>query len=99
VLDPPAFAKSKRELPTALRGYKELNLRALKMLRPGGILISCSCWYHVSPSNLLEAISSAAVDSHRIIRILENRGQARDHPSVLGIPETAYLKCLVFYVS
>jgi 23S rRNA (cytosine1962-C5)-methyltransferase len=99
VLDPPAFAKSKRELPTALRGYKELNLRALKMLRPGGILISCSCSYHVSASNLLEAISSAALDSHRIIRILENRGQARDHPSVLGIPETAYLKCLVFYVS
>jgi 23S rRNA (cytosine1962-C5)-methyltransferase len=99
VLDPPAFAKSKRELPTALRGYKEVNLRALKMLRPGGILISCSCSYHVSASNLLEAISSAALDSHRIIRILENRGQAKDHPSVLRIPETAYLKCLVFCVS
>jgi 23S rRNA (cytosine1962-C5)-methyltransferase len=99
VLDPPAFAKSRRDLPTALRGYKELNLRVLKMLRPGGILISCSCSYHVSASDLRESISSAALDSHRIIRVLENRSQAKDHPSVLGIPETAYLKCLVLYVS
>jgi 23S rRNA (cytosine1962-C5)-methyltransferase len=99
VLDPPAFAKSKRDLPTALRGYKELNLRALKMLRPEGILVTCSCSYHVSTSNLLEVLASAAQDSHRIIRVLENRGQARDHPSVLGIPETAYLKCVVLYVS
>lgn len=99
VLDPPAFAKSRRDLPTALRGYKELNLRALKMLRPGGILVSCSCSYHVSGSDLLEVIASAAQDSHRIIRILENRGQSKDHPSVLGIPETAYLKCVIGLVS
>jgi len=99
VLDPPAFAKSRRDLPTARRGYKELNLRALKMLRSGGILVTCSCSYHVGASDLLEVISSAAQDSHRIIRILENRGQAKDHPSVLGIPETAYLKCLVLEVS
>ena len=99
VLDPPAFAKSRRDLPTALRGYKELNLRALKMLRPGGILVTCSCSYHVGAADLLEVLSSAAQDSHRIVRILENRGQAKDHPNVLGIPETAYLKCLVLDVS
>ena len=99
VLDPPAFAKSKRDLATAIRGYKELNLRALKMLRPGGSLVTCSCSYHVSPLDLLEVVSSAAQDSHRIIRILENRGQSKDHPTVLGIPETAYLKCLVALVN
>lgn len=98
VLDPPAFAKSRHDLPAAGRGYKELNLRALKMLRPGGILVTCSCSYHVGASDLLEIISAAALDSHRIIRILENRGQAKDHPSVLGIPETAYLKCLMLAV-
>src|SRR5579864_806627 len=99
VLDPPAFAKSRRDLPTALRGYKELNLRALKMLRPGGILVTCSCSYHVGAADLLEVLSSAAQDSHRIIRILENRGQAQDHPMVLGIPETSYLKCVISNVS
>jgi 23S rRNA (cytosine1962-C5)-methyltransferase len=99
VLDPPAFAKSRRDLATALRGYKELNLRALKMLRPGGILVTCSCSYHVSVADFLEVLSSAAQDSHRIIRILENRGQAKDHPTILGIPETAYLKCVVANVS
>lgn len=99
VLDPPAFAKSRRDLPTALRGYKELNLRALKMLRPGGILVTCSCSYHVSATDLLEVLTSAAQDSHRIIRVLENRGAAKDHPSVLGIPETAYLKCVIAAVS
>lgn len=99
VLDPPAFAKSRRDLPTALRGYKELNLRALKMLGPGGILVSCSCSYHVSAADLLEVLASAARDSHRNLRILENRGAAKDHPSVPGTPETAYLKCLMAYVS
>jgi 23S rRNA (cytosine1962-C5)-methyltransferase len=99
VLDPPAFAKSKRDLATALRGYKELNLRALKMLRPAGILVTCSCSYHVSGSDLLEVVSSAAQDSHRTVRILENRGQSKDHPAVLGIPETTYLKCLIAIVS
>jgi 23S rRNA (cytosine1962-C5)-methyltransferase len=99
VLDPPAFAKSKRDLPTALRGYKELNLRAMKMLRPGGILVSCSCSYHVTNAELLETVASAAADSHRIIRVLENRGQSKDHPSVLGIPETSYLKCLILLLS
>ena len=99
VLDPPAFAKSKHNLQTALRGYKELNLRALKMLRPGGILITCSCSYHVSAADLLETAAAAGLDSHRNLRLLENRGQAKDHPTVLGIPETAYLKCLIVIVS
>jgi 23S rRNA (cytosine1962-C5)-methyltransferase len=99
VLDPPAFAKSRDNRETAIRGYKELNLRALKMLRPGGVLVTCSCSYHVSATELLEVVSSAARDSHRILRLLENRGQSNDHPSVLGIPETAYLKCLISVVS
>jgi 23S rRNA (cytosine1962-C5)-methyltransferase len=86
-------------LHTALRGYKELNLRALKMLRPGGILVTCSCSYHVSASDLLEVVASAAQDSHRIVRILESRGQSKDHPTVVGIPETAYLKCFIILVS
>jgi 23S rRNA (cytosine1962-C5)-methyltransferase len=99
VLDPPAFARSKRDLPSALAGYKELNLRAIRMLRPGGILVTCSCSYHVGATDLIATLLSAAQDSHRIIRILENRGAAKDHPSVLGIPETAYLKCLIALVS
>ncbi len=99
VLDPPAFAKSRRTLETALRGYKELNLRALKMLRPGGILVTCSCSYHVSPAAFLEVLADAARDVHRNVRLLENRGQAKDHPSLLTIPETAYLKCMMLSVS
>jgi 23S rRNA (cytosine1962-C5)-methyltransferase len=95
VLDPPAFAKSKRALPTALSGYKELNLRALKMLRPGGILVTCSCSHHVSSADFLEMLTSAALDAHRRLRIMEVRGQAEDHPIVAGIPETAYLKCVI----
>jgi len=99
VLDPPAFAKSKSNLETALRGYKELNLRALKMLRPGGILVTCSCSYHVSPADFLEVVVQAARDVHRNLRILENRTQAKDHPILLEVPETAYLKCLILAVS
>src|SRR5215471_10537357 len=99
VLDPPAFAKTKRDLEAALRGYKELNLRALKMLRPGGILVTCSCSYHVGPSDFLEMLGSAAVDSHRTLRIVEVRGQAKDHPVLLNVPETAYLKCVIAAVT
>ena len=99
VLDPPAFAKTKRDLDSALRGYKELNLRALKMLRPGGILVTCSCSYHVSQANFLEMLASAAVDSHRTLRLIEVRGQAKDHPILLTVPETAYLKCVIATVS
>ena len=99
VLDPPAFAKSRKNLDTALRGYKELNLRALKMLRPGGILVTCSCSYHVSEVDLLEVVADAARDAHRSLIVLEKRGQSKDHPMVLLVPETVYLKCLVFHVS
>jgi 23S rRNA (cytosine1962-C5)-methyltransferase len=98
VLDPPAFAKSKRDLDAALRGYKELNLRALKMLRPGGILISCSCSYHVNPTNFLEMLADAALDARRTLRLIEVRGQAKDHPVLLNVPETAYLKCIIAHV-
>jgi 23S rRNA (cytosine1962-C5)-methyltransferase len=99
VLDPPAFAKTKRDLDSALRGYKELNLRALKMLRPGGVLVTCSCSYHVSQSSFLEMLGSAALDAHRTVRLLEVRGQAKDHPVLLNIPETAYLKCVIAHVT
>ena len=99
VLDPPAFAKTKRDLDAALRGYKELNLRALKMLRPGGILVTCSCSYHVSQSNFLEMLADAALDAHRTLRLIEIRGQAKDHPVLLNIPETAYLKCVIAVVT
>ena len=99
ILDPPAFAKSRKNLDTALRGYKELNLRALKMLRPGGILVTCSCSYHVSEADLLQVVAEAASDAHRKLRLLERRGQSKDHPVLLSVPETAYLKCFIFIVS
>ena len=99
VFDPPAFAKSKRDLDAALRGYKELNLRALKMLRPGGILVTCTCSYHVSQSSFLEMLGAASLDAHRTLRLIEVRGQAKDHPVLLNIPETAYLKCVIADVS
>jgi len=99
VLDPPAFAKGKRNLDTALRGYKELNLRALKMLRPGGILVSCSCSYHVSPTDFHEMLAGSARDVHRELRIVENRAQSKDHPILVNVPETAYLKCVISIVS
>ncbi len=95
VLDPPAFAKTKRDLDAALRGYKELNLRALKMLRPGGVLVTCSCSYHVTQGDFLEMLADAARDAHRSLRLTEVRGAAKDHPALLNIPETAYLKCVI----
>ena len=99
VLDPPAFAKTKRDLDKALSGYKELNLRALKMLQPGGILVTCSCSFHVGPQDFQETVASAARDAHKSLRLLENRGASQDHPFLLNVPETAYLKCLIFNVS
>jgi len=99
VLDPPAFAKSKRDLEAGMRGYKELNLRALKMLRAGGVLVTCSCSYHVSQGDFLEMLASAALDAHRTLRLVEIRGQAKDHPILLNVPETAYLKCVLARVS
>ena len=95
VLDPPAFARSKRNLETAMRGYKELNLRALKMLRPGGVLVTCSCSYHVSEADFTQMLMEAAGDLRRPLRVLERRGQSPDHPVLLGVPETAYLKCFI----
>jgi 23S rRNA (cytosine1962-C5)-methyltransferase len=95
VLDPPAFAKSKRAVEGARRGYKELNLRALKMLRPGGVLITCSCSHHVSLADFQEIVAAAAGDAGRRVRLLERRGAAADHPVILTIPETEYLKCLI----
>lgn len=98
VLDPPAFAKSKKHLESALRGYKELNLRALKMLRPGGVLVTCSCSFAVSEEDFLAMLTEAAQDARRSVRILEKRTQAMDHPILLGVPETYYLKCLILSV-
>jgi len=95
VLDPPAFAKTQRAVEGALRGYKELNLRALKMLRPGGLLVTCSCSHHVGWTELEAAVASAALDAGRRVRLLQRRGAAPDHPVVLNLPETEYLKCLV----
>ncbi len=98
VLDPPAFAKTKKDVPTALRGYKEINLRALKMLRPGGVLVTCSCSHHVSEPEFVEMLRSAAGDVRRTVRVLEKRAQAKDHPVLLSVPETAYLKCVFLQV-
>jgi len=99
VLDPPAFAKTKRDLEKALGGYKELNLRALKMLRPGGILVTCCCSFHVGATDFLGVVADAARDAHKSLRLLENRGAAKGHPILLNVPETSYLKCLILSVS
>jgi 23S rRNA (cytosine1962-C5)-methyltransferase len=98
VLDPPAFAKTRRAVEGALRGYKELNLRGLKMVRPGGLLVTCSCSHHVGWADLEGAVASAAADAHRRVRLLERRGAAHDHPVILNLPETEYLKCMVLEV-
>ncbi|MGC9970285.1 MAG: class I SAM-dependent rRNA methyltransferase [Bryobacteraceae bacterium] len=95
VLDPPAFAKSRESLEGAARGYKEINLRALELLEPAGRLVSCSCSHHVSEAMLLEVIAAAALDAGRVVRVLERRTQALDHPILLTVPETHYLKCLI----
>jgi len=99
VLDPPAFARQRSSLESALRGYKELNLRAMKILNPGGYLVTCSCSYHVTESDFLGAIASAALDAHRTVTVVERRTQARDHPILLTVPETHYLKCLILRVA
>jgi 23S rRNA (cytosine1962-C5)-methyltransferase len=95
VLDPPAFARLKPSRDAALRAYKELNLRALKILSPGGFLITCSCSFHVSESDFIEAVASAALDARRGVSVVERRTQSRDHPILLTVPETHYLKCLI----
>ncbi|MGZ4838412.1 MAG: class I SAM-dependent rRNA methyltransferase [Terriglobales bacterium] len=98
VLDPPAFAKSRKALETAMRGYKELNLRALKMLRPGGVLVTCSCSFHVSEDDFLEMLRAAAFDARQSPKVIAKRGQSKDHPVLLAVPETGYLKCVILTV-
>jgi 23S rRNA (cytosine1962-C5)-methyltransferase len=95
ILDPPAFAKAKRDLPAAIRAYKEINLRAIKLLAPGGTLITCSCSYHFSRELMQDTLRSAAADAGATMRVREWRGQSADHPEVLTIPETGYLKCAI----
>jgi 23S rRNA (cytosine1962-C5)-methyltransferase len=95
VLDPPAFTKSRATIKSGARGYKEINLRALKLLNPGGVLITCTCSYHISEEMFLGIIADAAVDARRRLQIIEKRGQAGDHPVLLGVPETHYLKCVI----
>jgi len=98
ILDPPAFTKSRSAIEGAARGYKEINLRALQLLKPGGILVSCSCSHHMTEAHLLEVIASAALDCGKQLRVLERRTQAQDHPILLTVPETHYLKCLILEV-
>jgi len=95
VLDPPAFAKNRASLKAAIRGYKEINLRALKLLNPEGILVTCTCSYHVSEDLFLRILADAAIDAHRRLQIVEKRMQASDHPVLLGMSETYYLKCVI----
>lgn len=95
VLDPPAFAKNRASVPAAARGYKEINLRALKMLAPGGVLVTCTCSYHMTEPLFLEVIAEAASDARRRVQIVERRTQASDHPILIGVPETLYLKCVI----
>jgi 23S rRNA (cytosine1962-C5)-methyltransferase len=95
VLDPPAFAKNKSAIAKARAGYKEINLRALKLLNPGGTLVTCSCSYHVSEAAFAEIVYDASVDAQAHVAVVEKRMQGRDHPVLLGVPETYYLKCLI----
>ena len=95
VLDPPAFAKNRASIKPAARGYKEINLRALKLLNPGGLLVTCTCSYHMSEEMFVELIAAAANDAHRRVQIVEKRTQSSDHPILLGMPETYYLKCVI----
>jgi 23S rRNA (cytosine1962-C5)-methyltransferase len=95
VLDPPAFVKNKDAIDAALRGYKEINLRAFHLLSPGGVLVTCSCSFHVDDAAFERIVLQAASDAKRSVQVIERRGAARDHPTLLGVPETRYLKCLI----
>jgi 23S rRNA (cytosine1962-C5)-methyltransferase len=97
-LDPPAFAKSRRDRDAAYKGYKEINRRAFQLLNPGGVLITCSCSYNLSEPEFLEIVRAAAADAHRQARLVERRGAAKDHPALLSLPESLYLKCLILEV-
>jgi 23S rRNA (cytosine1962-C5)-methyltransferase len=98
ILDPPAFAKNRDSIPAAHRGYKEINLRAMKILRPGGSLVTCSCSHHISEALFLQIVAEAANDAHRNIVVVERRTQSRDHPILLTLPETNYHKCFILRV-
>ncbi len=98
VLDPPAFAKNRASIKAAARGYKEINLRALKLLNPGGVLVTCTCSYHMPEELFLKLIADAANDAHRRVQLIEKRTQASDHPILFGVPETYYLKCVIVRV-
>ena len=98
ILDPPAFAKSRSTVEGALGAYKEINLRALRMLGPGGILVTCSCSQRVSEADFLELVAQASLDAGRQLRVLERRTQSQDHPILLTVPETHYLKCIILEV-
>jgi 23S rRNA (cytosine1962-C5)-methyltransferase len=98
VLDPPAFAKSRQNLEAAVRGYREINRRALELLPTGGTLVTCSCSHHLSEAMLLEIVASASLDTGRKLRVVERRMQSQDHPVLLTVPETLYLKCLILEV-
>jgi 23S rRNA (cytosine1962-C5)-methyltransferase len=98
VLDPPAFAKSRQHVAAAVRAYKEINLRALRLLSRGGILVTCSCSHHLTEAAFLEVVAEASLDAGRALRVLERRTQSQDHPILLTVPETLYLKCLILEV-
>ena len=98
VLDPPAFAKSRHHLEPALRAYKDINLRALRLLSPGGMLVTCSCSHHLNEAAFYEVVAQASLDAGRKLRVLERRTQSQDHPILLTVPETMYLKCLIVEV-
>jgi 23S rRNA (cytosine1962-C5)-methyltransferase len=98
ILDPPAFAKNRDSIPAAQRGYKEINLRALKIIEPGGYLMTCSCSYHITEPLFLQILAEAANDAGRTVAVSERRTQSQDHPILLTMPETHYLKCLIIRV-
>ncbi|MGC8970577.1 MAG: class I SAM-dependent rRNA methyltransferase [bacterium] len=98
ILDPPAFAKTQRHIEGAIRGYKEINLRAIKMIRDGGFLVTCSCSQHITPEIFQRIIDSARIDANKILRLVEFRTQAKDHPILLSYPESLYLKCGIYQV-
>ena len=95
MLDPPAFAKTKTAVEKAVSGYKEINLRALKLLNPGGFLVTCSCSYNISEGTFAQILHEAALDAETHVTVVEKRMQGRDHPVLLGVPETYYLKCFI----
>ena len=98
ILDPPAFTKTRSAVASATRGYKEINLRAMKMIRDGGFLVTCSCSQHILPAAFLDIVRDAARDAHVQLRQVEYRTQGKDHPILPAAPETQYLKCGIFQI-